>query len=180
MLVRYLYNAEGFPIYSQACLYEFPDTNLRKGNRVRLYSGFTKEKKVRTPEGVTYNFSWNLDTPIWDGNHVECYIMSPDERIGYAPCDPIEDHESPAERGSFLPLGEELGMSLAKAIVEGNVQVHDETLGFVPLKVTGVPEDEKVFFENGDFEGLLKHMQEKGEIGTAKPSKKAKKSKKSK
>lgn len=106
--------------------------------------------------------------------------MSPDERIGYAPCDPIEDHESPAERGSFLPLGEELGMSLAKAIVEGNVQVHDETLGFVPLKVTGVPEDEKVFFENGDFEGLLKHMQEKGEIGTAKPSKKAKKSKKSK
>ena len=84
--------------------------------------------------------------------------------------------ESPAERGTFLPLGEELGMSLAKAIV----QVHDETLGFVPLKVTGVPEDEKVFFENGDFEGLLKHMQEKGEIGTAKPSKKAKKSKKSK
>ena len=56
--------------------------------------------------------------------------MSPDERIGYAPCDPIEGHESPAERG--------------------------------------------------DFEGLLKHMQEKGEIGTAKPSKKAKKSKKSK
>lgn len=53
MLVRYLYNAEGFPIYSQARLYEFPDTNLRKGNRVRLYSGFTKEKKVRTPEGVT-------------------------------------------------------------------------------------------------------------------------------
>lgn len=84
--------------------------------------------------------------------------------------------ESPAERGTFLPLGEELGMSLAKAIV----QVHDETLGFVPLKVTGVPEDEQVFFENGDFEGLLKHMQEKGEIGTAKPSKKAKKSKKSK
>ena len=120
MLVRYLYNAEGFPIYSQVRLYEFPDTNLRKGNRVRLYSGFTKEKKVRTPEGVTYNFSWNLDTPIWDGNHVECYIMSPDERIGYAPCDPIEDHESPAERGSFLPLEEEFGMSLAKAIVEGN------------------------------------------------------------
>ena len=53
MLVRYLYNAEGFPIYSQARLYEFPDTNLRKGNRVRLYLGFTKEKKVRTPEGVT-------------------------------------------------------------------------------------------------------------------------------
>ena len=130
MLVRYLYNAEGFPIYSQARLYEFPDTNLRKGNRVRLYSGFTKEKKVRTPEGVTYNFSWTLDTPIWDGNHVECYIMSPDERICYAPCDPIEDHESPAERG--------------------------------------------------DFEGLLKHMQEKGEIGTAKPSRKTKKSKKSK
>lgn len=24
MLVRYLYNAEGFPIYSQARLYEFP------------------------------------------------------------------------------------------------------------------------------------------------------------
>lgn len=46
--------------------------------------------------------------------------------------------------------------------------------GFVPLKVTGVPEDEQVFFENGDFEGLLKHMQEKGEIGTAKPSKKVK------
>ena len=57
--VRYLYNAEGFPIYNQA----------------HLYSGFTKEKKVRTPEEVTYNFSWNLDTPIWDGNHVECYIM---------------------------------------------------------------------------------------------------------
>ena len=31
ILVRYLYNAEGFPIYSQARLYEFPDTNLRKG-----------------------------------------------------------------------------------------------------------------------------------------------------
>lgn len=44
MLVRYLYNAEGFPIYSQARLYEFPDTNLRKGNRVRLYSGFTTMK----------------------------------------------------------------------------------------------------------------------------------------
>ena len=71
-------------------------------------------------------------------------------------------------------------MSKSGAIVEGNVQVHDEALGFVPLKVTGVPEDEQVFFENGDFEGLLKHMQEKGEIGTAKPSKKAKKSKKSK
>lgn len=44
-------------------------------NQARLNSGFTKEKKVRTPEGVTYNFSWNLDTPIWDGNHIECYIM---------------------------------------------------------------------------------------------------------
>ena len=61
-----------------------------------------------------------------------------------------------------------------------NAKVHDETLGFVPIEVTGVPEDDKVFFENGDFEGLLKHMQEKGEIGTAKPSKKAKKNKKSK
>ena len=104
--------------------------------------------------------------------------MSPDERIGFAPCDPIEDHVSPVERGTFQPLGEELGMSLARAIVEGNVKVHDETLGFVPIEVTRVPEDDKVFFENGDFEGLLKHMQEKGEIETAKPSKKAKKSKK--
>lgn len=101
-------------------------------------------------------------------------------RANYAPCDPIEDHESPAERGSFLPLGEELGMSLAKAIVEGNVQVHDETLGFVPLKVTGVPEDEKVFFENGDFEGLLKHLQETGQIGDGKVVKKVKKDKKTK
>ena len=32
--------------------------------------------------------------------------------------------------------------SLAKAIVEGNVQVHDEALGFVPLEVTDVPEDD--------------------------------------
>ena len=60
------------------------------------------------------------------------------------------------------------------------MKVHDETFGFVPLEVTGVPEDDKVFFENGDFEGLLKHMQEKGKIGTAKPSKKANKCKKSK
>ena len=56
MLVRYLYNAEGFPIYSQARLYEFPDTNLRKGNRVRLYSGFTKEKKVRTPDSYVEKY----------------------------------------------------------------------------------------------------------------------------
>lgn len=180
MLVRYVYNEEGFPIYSQARLYEFPDTNLRKGNRVRLYSGFVKEKKVRTPEGVTYNFSWNLEAPIWDGTHVECYIMSPDERIGFAPCDPIEDHPSPEERGTFVPLSDELRMSMARAIVEGNMKVHDENLGFVPIEVTGVPEDEKVFFENGDFEGLVKHLQEKGELGEVKVTKKVKKDKKRK
>ena len=33
------------------------------------------------------------------------FFMSPDERIGFAPCDPIEDHESPAERGTGLCLG---------------------------------------------------------------------------
>ena len=180
MLVRYVYNEEGFPIYSQARLYEFPDTNLRKGNRVRLYSGFVKEKKVRTPEGVTYNFSWNLEAPIWDGTHVECYIMSPDERIGFAPCDPIEDYSSPEERGNFIPLSDELRISMARAIVEGNMKVHDENLGFVPIEVTGVPEDEKVFFENGDFEGLVKHLQEKGELGDVKVTKKVKKGKKRK
>ncbi len=164
MLVRYVFNEEGFPVYSQARLYEFPDTNLRKGNRVRLYTGFVKEKKVRTPEGVTYNFSWNLEAPIWDGTHVECDIMSPDERIGFAPCDPIEDHPSPEERGTFIPLSDDLRMSLARAIVEGNMKVHDEKLGFVPVEVTGIPEEEKVFFENGDFEGLVKHLQKKGEL----------------
>ena len=179
MLVRYVYNEEGFPIYSRARLYEFPDTNLRKGNRVRLYSGFVKEKKVRTPEGVTYNFSWNLDSPIWDGNHVEAYIMAPDERIGFAPCDPIEDHPSPEERGTFIPLSDELGASFAQAIVKGNVKVHDENLGFVPLEITGAPEDVQVFLDNGDFDGLVKHLQGKGELPKVKVSKKVKKSKKS-
>ena len=55
------------------------------------------------------------------------------------------------------------------------------------LRITGLynrdQQDEYVELEAAarcDLEGLLKHMQEKGEIGTAKPSKKAKKSKKSK
>ena len=55
------------------------------------------------------------------------------------------------------------------------------------LKITGLynrgQQDEYVELEAAarcDLEGLLKHIQEKGEIGTAKPLKKAKKSKKSK
>lgn len=57
----------------------------------------------------------------------------------------------------------------------------------INLRITGLynrgQQDEYVELEAAarcDFEGLLKHMQEKGEIGTAKPSKKAKKNKKSK
>lgn len=122
--------------------------------------------------------NWKLS--VWDGSHVECYITSPDERIGFAPCDPIEDHPSPEERGTFIPLGEELGASFVQVLVKGNVQVHDENLGFVPVEVTGVPDEEKVFFENGDFEGLIKHLQEKGELGEVKVTKKVKKDKKRK
>lgn len=57
----------------------------------------------------------------------------------------------------------------------------------INLRITGLynrgQQNEYVELEAAarcDFEGLLKHMQEKGEIGTAKPSKKMKKSKKSK
>ena len=57
----------------------------------------------------------------------------------------------------------------------------------INLRITGLynrgQQDEYVELEAAarcDLEGLLKHMQEKDEIGTAKPSKKAKKSKKSK
>ena len=45
MLVRYLYNAEGFPIYSQARLYEFPDTNLRKGTEFVFIQVSPKKRK---------------------------------------------------------------------------------------------------------------------------------------
>lgn len=54
----------------------------------------------------------------------------------------------------------------------------------INLRITGLynrgQQDEYVELEAAarcDFEGLLKHMQEKGEIGTVKPSKKVKKSK---
>lgn len=54
----------------------------------------------------------------------------------------------------------------------------------INLRITGLynrgQQDEYVELEAAarcDLEGLLKHMQEKGEIGTAKPSKKTKKSK---
>ena len=57
----------------------------------------------------------------------------------------------------------------------------------INLRITGLynrgQQDEYVELEAAahcDLEGLLKHMQEKGEIGTAKSSKKTKKSKKSK
>ena len=57
----------------------------------------------------------------------------------------------------------------------------------INLRITGLynrgQQDEYVELEAAarcDCKGLLKHMQEKGEIGTAKPSKKTKKSKKSK
>ena len=66
-LIRRVENEEGYYDYSQIRLYEFPDTNVRKGNRIRLYTGFRKAKKERLPEGVTYNFSWNLEAPIWVG-----------------------------------------------------------------------------------------------------------------
>ena len=66
-LIRRVENEEGYYDYSQIRLYEFPDTNVRKGNRIRLYTGFRKAKKERLPEGVTYNFSWNLGAPIWVG-----------------------------------------------------------------------------------------------------------------
>ena len=69
---------------------------------------------------------------------------------------------------------------MAKAMVEGRMQVIDPELGVVPLEITGIPEEEKVFFENGDFEGLLKHLQETGQIGDGKVVKKVKKDKKPK
>lgn len=57
----------------------------------------------------------------------------------------------------------------------------------INLRITGLynRDQQDEYVELGaaarcDFEGLLKNMQEKGEIGIAKPSKKAKKSKKSK
>ena len=51
ILVRYLYNAEGFPIYSQARLYEFPDTNLRKGTEsVSIRVSPKKRKSVLQKE----------------------------------------------------------------------------------------------------------------------------------
>ena len=180
MLVRFVYNEEGFPIYSKARLYEFPDTNLRKGNRVRLYSGFTKEKKVRTPEGVTYNFSWNLEAPIWDGTHVEAHVIETCDRHGICPTIPLSDMPSPEERGTLSTFSEGLGKDMAKAMVEGRMQVIDPELGIVPVEITGIPEEEKVFFENGDFEGLLKHLQETGQLGEGKVVKKVKKDKKTK
>ena len=54
----------------------------------------------------------------------------------------------------------------------------------INLRITGLynrgQQNEYIELEEAarcDFEGLLKHMQEKGEIGTVKPSKKVKKSK---
>ena len=58
--------------------------------------------------------------------------------------------------------------------------MHDENFGFVPLEITGAPEDVQVFLDNGDFDGLVKHLQEKGELPKAKVYKKVKRSKKSK
>ena len=67
-LIRRVENEEGYYDYSQIRLYELPDTNVRKGNRIRLYTGFRKAKKERLPEGVTYNFSWNLEAPHLGGS----------------------------------------------------------------------------------------------------------------
>lgn len=139
MLVRFVYNEEGYPIYKHARLFEFPDTNLRKGNRVRLYTGFVRTKKENGSDGITYNFSWNLDSPIWDGANVEAHIIETGDRQGIAPTEPIEDLESPEERGAIEPLTKEtFSDALERAIIEGRTNVKvEETCGFVPLTITG-------------------------------------------
>lgn len=161
MLFRYLNNEEGYAIQSQTRVFEFPETNLRKGNRVRVYTGFTKEKKVRTPEGITFNFSWNLDAPIWEGRHVAAHVVKYSESAGFMPDEPMADVISSHERGKLkesMPIFPE---AILQALMEGRFSVLGEGGVNHPLKITGLNEEEQRFFDNRDSKGLIKYEEER-------------------
>lgn len=161
MVLRYLNNPEGFPIHAQTRVFDFPETNVRKGNRIRLYMGYSPVKKMNTPEGITYNFSCNLDTPIWDGANVSAEVMQCNERLAFMPTEPITDFPSPEERGTFIPLsGENVLQSLFQAAVEGRFKVIGEKGDAIPVRITGAPAEAQEFIDKGDFAGLTRYVQE--------------------
>lgn len=58
---------------------------------------------------------------------------------------------------------ESLGATLGRRIFSGNFEVIDPNTGkSMPFEFTGISEGEKQFFENHDFEGLMRHYKEKG------------------
>ena len=163
VLIRRVENEEGYYDYSQIRLYEFPDTNVRKGNRIRLYTGFRKAKKERLPDGVTYNFSWNLDTPIWVGSRSYPELMELGDSTAFIPDDPIGDVQPTHERGTLEPITDQsFRQAFGKAIVEGRMNVHDEHLRFVPVEIVGAPAEAQPFLDNGDFEGLMNYLRQQG------------------
>lgn len=172
MVLRYVNNPEGFPIPFQTRVFDFPETNVRKGNRIWLYTGYTSIKKMRTPEGIIFNFSWNLDAPIWDGTHVSAEVMMCSERMAFMPTEPISDIPSPQECGELTPLsGETLMQALSKAAVEGRFHVIGEEGKEIPVCITDAPEEAQKFIDAGDFQGLMRYIQESKVTGnpTIKP-----------
>ena len=177
MVLRYLNNPEGFPIHAQTRVFDFPETNVRKGNRIRLYTAYSPVKKMNTPEGITYNFSWNLDAPIWDGANVSAEVMQCNERLAFMPTEPITDLPSPEERGTFIPLsGENVLQSLFQAAVEGRFNVIGEKGDALPVRITGAPAEAQEFIDKGDFAGLTRYVQEmkKREMAAMKAEKRKK------
>lgn len=161
MVLRYLNNPEGFPIHAQTRVFDFPETNVRKGNRIRLYTGYSPVKKMNTPEGIMYNFSWNSDAPIWDGANVSAEVMQCNKRLAFMPTEPITDLPSPEERDTFIPLsGENVLQSLFQAAVEGRFNVIGEKGNVLPVRITGTPEEAQEFINKGDFAGLTRYVQE--------------------
>ena len=160
-LIRRVENEEGYYDYSQIRLYELPDTNVRKGNRIRLYTGFRKAKKERLPEGVTYNFSWNLESPIWVGRRSCPELIEMGDSTTFIPDDPIGDVKPIHERGTLEPVTDQsLRHAFGKAIVEGRMGVQDEHLGFVPVEIVGAPAEAQPFLDKGDFEGLMNYLKQ--------------------
>ena len=116
---------------------------------------------MNTPEGITYNFSWNLDAPIWDGANVSAEVMQCNERLAFMPTEPITDLPSPEERGTFIPLsGENVLQSLFQAAVEGRFKVIGEKGDALPVRITGAPAEAQEFIDKGDFAGLTRYVQE--------------------
>lgn len=155
MLMRYLYGKDYLPIQSETRVFLFPDINLRKGNLVRVYtfhhSGKKKEKEESLAKTV-YNFSWNIDSTIWEGKNVEAQVMEPGNAMGLAPNDATSDSVIRTdEHRTVLLDSDSLLANLAIGAMDGRVNIIGEDSQAKPLEITGVPAKVKKAISEGDY-----------------------------